>query len=99
MKTIDKIMVAVDFSKYSLPSVQYATNLAKKSGCQSQISSRVADGSRSAASDIIEAADRYGCGTIVMGQRGVTNAKMYNLGSVSRKVLQNCKNSALWLVT
>jgi nucleotide-binding universal stress UspA family protein len=29
MKTINKIMVAVDFSDYSLPSVIYASNLAK----------------------------------------------------------------------
>lgn len=29
MRTINKIMVAVDFSDYSLPSVQYSVNLAK----------------------------------------------------------------------
>ena len=29
MKAVDKIMVAIDFSDYSLPAVQYASDLAK----------------------------------------------------------------------
>jgi nucleotide-binding universal stress UspA family protein len=34
MKTLNKIMVAVDFSDYSLPLVQYAANLAKDVGAE-----------------------------------------------------------------
>lgn len=34
MKTLNKIMVAVDFSDYSLPLVEYAANLAKDVGAQ-----------------------------------------------------------------
>jgi nucleotide-binding universal stress UspA family protein len=34
MKTIDKIMVAVDFSEYSLPAVQYAAGLAREVGAE-----------------------------------------------------------------
>ena len=34
MKTINKIMVAVDFSDYSLPSVQYAAQLARDVGAE-----------------------------------------------------------------
>jgi len=34
MKTVNKIMVAVDFSDYSLPSVQYAANLANDVGAE-----------------------------------------------------------------
>jgi nucleotide-binding universal stress UspA family protein len=34
MKTIKKIMVAVDFSDYSLPSVQYASHLASDVGAE-----------------------------------------------------------------
>ena len=65
---------------------------------ESQISNRVVDGGRSAAADILEAARRFDCGTIVMGRRGSTDVKEYTLGSVSRKVLQDCNNTALWLV-
>ena len=34
MKTVNKIMVAVDFSDYSLPSVQYAAHLAMDVGAE-----------------------------------------------------------------
>jgi hypothetical protein len=33
-----------------------------------------------------------------MGRRGATNVKSYTMGSVSRKVLQDFKDAALWLV-
>lgn len=65
---------------------------------ESQISSQIVDGGRSAAADILEATRKFGCGTIVMGRRGATNVKDYTLGSVSRKVLQDCKDTALWFV-
>jgi nucleotide-binding universal stress UspA family protein len=34
MKTVNKIMVAVDFSDYSLPSIQYAVHLAQDVGAE-----------------------------------------------------------------
>jgi len=65
---------------------------------KSKISIRIVDGGRSAAADILDAARQSGCGTIVMGRRGATNVKDYTLGSVSRKVLQDCNDAALWIV-
>jgi nucleotide-binding universal stress UspA family protein len=65
---------------------------------ESRISTRVVDGSRSAAADILDAAHQFGCGTIVIGRRGATNVKGYTMGSVSRKMLQDFKDAALWLV-
>jgi len=65
---------------------------------KSKISIRIVDGGRSAAFDILDAARQLDCGTIVMGRRGVTNVKDYTLGSVSRKVLQDYKDAALWIV-
>ena len=65
---------------------------------EARISSRIIDGSHSASADILKAADHYDCGTIVMGRRGVSGVKDYTVGSVSRKVLQEFKNTALWLV-
>jgi len=65
---------------------------------EAQIFVRVDDGSRNAAADIIKAVDRFGCGTVVMGRQGVTGAKNYSLGTVCRKVLQDCKDTALWIV-
>ena len=65
---------------------------------ESKISSRVVDGGRSAAADILEAARRFDCGTIIVGRRGATDVKEYAMGSVCRKVLQDCKDVAVWMV-
>ena len=81
------------------PYMKKAKEMLIKAGLdESQISTRIMDGSRSAAGDILDAARKFGCGTIVMGRRGATNVKGYTMGSVSRKVLQDFKDSALWLV-
>ena len=65
---------------------------------ESKISSRIVDGGLSAAADILDASRQLDCGTIVMGRRGASNVKDYTMGSVPRKVLQDCKDMALWLV-
>lgn len=81
------------------PYMQKAKDMLIAAGfAESQISSRIIDGGHNAASDILDAARQFGCGTIVMGRRGATNVKDYTLGSVTRKVLQNCKDVALWIV-
>lgn len=65
---------------------------------ESQISTKVVDGSRSAASDILEEARSDGYGTIVMGRRGLSGMKEFFMGSVSSKVLQNTNSMAVWIV-
>ena len=65
---------------------------------ESQISKKVVDGSRSAASDILEEARGEGYGTIVMGRRGLSGLKEFFMGSVSAKVLQNSNGMAVWIV-
>lgn len=65
---------------------------------ESQISTKVVDGSRSAASDILEEARSNGYGTIVMGRRGRSGVKEFFMGSVSAKVLQNSTGMAVWIV-
>lgn len=65
---------------------------------EARISIRIVDGSHSAAADILKAADRYGCGTIVMGRLGVSGVEDYTMGSVTRKVLQDLNDITLWLV-
>ena len=65
---------------------------------EDQLSVKIVDGSRSAASDILKAAKRYECGTIVMGRRGVTGVKELIMGSVTRKVLEELNRKAVWIV-
>jgi nucleotide-binding universal stress UspA family protein len=64
---------------------------------ESQITKKVVDGSRSAASDILDEA-RNNYGTIVMGRRGLSGVKEFFMGSVSSKVLHGSTSMATWIV-
>jgi nucleotide-binding universal stress UspA family protein len=72
--------------------------LVKAGVSESQISKKVVDGSRSAASDILEEARNNEYGTIVMGRRGISGVQEFFMGSVSSKVLQNSTGMAVWIV-
>ncbi len=64
----------------------------------SLISARVADGSRRPARDILHEARRHECGSIVLGRRGVSNVKEFTMGSITRKVIEDCSDTAIWIV-
>jgi nucleotide-binding universal stress UspA family protein len=65
---------------------------------EDQIDSKVVAGSRSAANDILEEARSTGCGTLVLGRRGLSGVKEFFMGSVTVKVLQNSVGMAVWIV-
>lgn len=81
------------------PYMKKAKEILLKAGIkEDSISTKIVDGSRSAANDILKAAKRYGCGTIVMGRRGLTGVKELIMGSVTRKVLEDLNQKAVWIV-
>lgn len=55
---------------------------------ENQIAAKLVDGSRSAASDILEEAKRGGYGTVFLGRRGQSAVKDYSMGTVACKVLE-----------
>ena len=63
-----------------------------------QITTRVTDGSRSAATDILEEAQRVDAGTIFLGLHGYSNVKEYTMGNVTRKVLSHAADMAVCIV-
>jgi nucleotide-binding universal stress UspA family protein len=65
---------------------------------ESRIRTKIVEGSRSAANDILEEARSNDYGTIVQGRRGLSGVKEFFMGSVSTKVLQNISAMALWIV-
>ena len=65
---------------------------------EAQISTKVVNGSRSAAVDILNEARKGEFGTIIMGRRGQSGIKDYMLGSISRKVLDDFDNMVVWIV-
>jgi nucleotide-binding universal stress UspA family protein len=81
------------------PFMKKAKEVLVKAGIsESQISKKIVDGSRSAASDILEEARNNGYGTIVIGRRGLSGMQEFFMGSVSSKVLQNSTGMAVWIV-
>lgn len=65
---------------------------------EDQIATKVIDGSRSAADDILKEARKNGFGTIVLGRRGVSKIKELFMGSVTRKILNSFSGLTLWIV-
>jgi len=65
---------------------------------ENQITTKVVDGSRSPAKDILDEARGNGYGTIVLGRHGTSMVKEFFMGSVVRKVLDNCHGLAVWVV-
>jgi nucleotide-binding universal stress UspA family protein len=81
------------------PFLDRAREILVKAGLkEGQISTKVTEGSRSAASDIIQEAKSSRCGTIVLGRRGLTGLKEFIMGSVTAKVLQTSAGMAVWIV-
>jgi nucleotide-binding universal stress UspA family protein len=65
---------------------------------EDQIATKVTDGSRSVADDILKEARENGFGTIVLGRRGLSKIKELFMGSVTSKVLLNSSSLTLWIV-
>jgi len=65
---------------------------------EEQISTKVVDGSRSAAADILKEARSNNFGTIVLGRKGHSSVKEYFMGSTASKVLQDSSGLAVWVV-
>ena len=65
---------------------------------EEQISTKVVDGSRSAAADILREARINGFGTIVLGRKGRSSVKEYFMGTTTSKVLEDSSGLAVWIV-
>jgi nucleotide-binding universal stress UspA family protein len=81
------------------PYIKRAKKMLLESGLgETQISTKIVEGSRSAARDILDEARSHGYGTVVLGRRGLSGMKEFFMGSVSSKVLQDLAGLAAWIV-
>jgi nucleotide-binding universal stress UspA family protein len=82
-----------------VPQMEKAKKMLLEAGLtEAQITTKVVAGTRSAAKDILDEARNNGCGTIVLGRHGTSMVKEFFMGSVVRKVLDNCHGLAVWVV-
>jgi nucleotide-binding universal stress UspA family protein len=65
---------------------------------ENQISVKLVDGSRSAARDILEEAEKNSIGTIMLGKKGSSAVQDYSLGSITKKVLDGASDMAVCIV-
>lgn len=65
---------------------------------ESRIQVEAAEGSRNPAKDVVAAADKHGCGTIVLGRQGDSCNKEFSMGSIARKVIEAASDKAIWVV-
>lgn len=81
------------------PSIKKAHEMLIQAGLsEDQVSTKVIDGSRRPAADILEEAKGGGYGTIVVGRRGTSGVKEYSMGSVAGKVIRAGSGFAVWVV-
>jgi len=64
----------------------------------SRIRTRIVTGAPSRAGAVMAEAEKEGCGTIVLGRRGLSRVKEFRIGRVCTKVLQMARGRAVWVV-
>jgi len=81
------------------PYIKKAREILLKAGLsEKQITTKVTEGSRSAADDILKEAQENDHGTIVLGRRGLSAVKEFFMGSVTTSVLNRAVSLAIWIV-
>jgi nucleotide-binding universal stress UspA family protein len=81
------------------PFMQKAKDMLIEAGLRdAQITTKVVDGSRSAAADILNEAESMDAGSIFLGLRGYSGVEEYSMGSVTRKVLNQAEDMAVCIV-
>lgn len=81
------------------PFMQKAKDILLAAGLgDEQITTKVADSSRSAAVHILEEAQRAAAGSIFLGLHGYSSAEEFTMGGVTRKVLNHAADTAVCIV-
>ncbi|MDL2122373.1 MAG: universal stress protein [Deltaproteobacteria bacterium] len=81
------------------PYIKKAREILLKAGLgEEQITTKVTEGSRSTADDILKEAQDNDHGTIVLGRRGLSAVKEFFMGSVTTSVLNRAVSLAIWIV-
>lgn len=82
-----------------VPYMEKARKILLDAGIQEgQITSTIAEGTRSPAKDILKEARERAYGTIVLGKKGRSKLKEFMFGSITNKVLNNASGLVCWVV-
>ena len=85
--------------KVMMPFIQKAKDMLLEAGLrEGQITTKLVDGSRSAAADILEEMKSSKAGSLFMGLHGYSSVEEFAMGSVTRKVLNQAEDMAVCIV-
>jgi nucleotide-binding universal stress UspA family protein len=85
--------------KVILPFIQKAKEMLLEAGLrEGQITTKLVDGSRSTAADILEEMKSSKAGSLFIGLHGYSNVADFAMGSVTRKVLNQAEDMAVCIV-
>ena len=65
---------------------------------EKQLTTKLVKGTDSPANDILQEAQASGIGTIVLGRRGYSGVMDFLFGSITKKVIENSAEKAVWVV-
>jgi nucleotide-binding universal stress UspA family protein len=81
------------------PFIQKAKDMLLEAGLkEGQITTKLVEGSRSAAADILDEMKSSKAGSLFIGQHGFSNVGDFAMGSVTRKVLNQAEDMAVCIV-
>jgi nucleotide-binding universal stress UspA family protein len=63
-----------------------------------QLFARLITGGDSRAGCLVQEAERFGCDTIALGRRGLSQVMNFSMGGVTRKVIQLTQDKSIWVI-
>jgi len=81
------------------PVMEKAREILRTAGIEDgRIRTKVEESGRNPAADVVAAAQKENCGTIVLGREGATASGTYSLAAMTRKVAEMASDLAVWVV-
>jgi nucleotide-binding universal stress UspA family protein len=88
-----------DARRMIAPSLQEARSRLLDAGCPNEnISENIVSGVASRAGALVEQSRVKGCGSLVVGRKGISQVEDFNIGRVCHKVIQQAQDVAVWVV-
>lgn len=98
--TADASMAIREAEKAATVLLEEAVDRLEKAGLKRErISTEIRSGAASRAAAVVEEARNSGCGTILVGRRGLSRVEEFFMGRVSKKILQLADWNAVWVVS
>jgi nucleotide-binding universal stress UspA family protein len=97
-KTINKVTGSFIKRKLTASLEQSKQRLTAAGFTSDQLSAKVLTEEDSRAGGLVREADRFGCDTIVLGRKGLSQVRDFSMGGVTKKVIQLAQDKSIWVI-